>query len=491
LGNHDFDHGPDRLDELRGCCDFPWLLSNARLRSTGRLLGGGAESCIIERGGRRLGFIGLIEEEWLTTLAGIQREDIEFEDFAACGQRLASKLLSPKSRGGAGVDAVIAITHMRLPNDEILARACHGLISLILGGHDHHYGVSSVDGVSIFKSGTDFETLTKIDIGFVPPSREVPREPQPMAPSSPGSPVGVAELQLFPTTASPLNKWREEEKLAYVFAHERVDVLADAFAPDEALTAALAPFKAKVESLMGAALCTMAAPLDCRRETLRLGEAPAGNLVADAMLAACAPVAQIALINAGTLRADSVLGGAGSSFTMRELFTVCPMMEELFTVSVTADKLVAALENGVSRWPKKEGRFPHVAGVEFSFDPRSPPGRRVVRGSVLVGGEPLDASRVYAVASKEFISVDGKDGYDALRGCPVLCDGESQPALPTALQRYLEKVSASGESLAPQLGNRVRNLAPGPMVRSSGPETFDPGNHIVGTEDIAILDIVL
>lgn len=44
-----------------------------------------------------------------------------------------------------------------------------------------------------------------------------------------------------------------------------------------------------------------------------------------------------------------------------------------------------------------------VSGVTFSFDPSKPPGSRVVPGSVRVGGEPLDASKQYKVAMKEYI----------------------------------------------------------------------------------------
>ncbi len=53
--------------------------------------------------------------------------------------------------------------------------------------------------------------------------------------------------------------------------------------------------------------------------------------------------------------------------------------------------MVEALENGVSQWPKLEGRFPQVSGLKFSFDPSKPPGSRVVPGSVFLtdfGEEP-------------------------------------------------------------------------------------------------------
>ncbi|KAJ8380797.1 hypothetical protein SKAU_G00015750 [Synaphobranchus kaupii] len=37
-------------------------------------------------------------------------------------------------------------------------------IDLILGGHDHEYGVREVNGVAIIKSGSEFRYLSKVDV---------------------------------------------------------------------------------------------------------------------------------------------------------------------------------------------------------------------------------------------------------------------------------------------------------------------------------------
>lgn len=57
-------------------------------------------------------------------------------------------------------------------------------------------------------------------------------------------------------------------------------------------------------------------------------------------------------------------------------------------------QLIGALENGVSQYPKREGRFPQVSGMKFSFDPESEPYSRVVKDSILVGSDPLEESKV-------------------------------------------------------------------------------------------------
>lgn len=85
----------------------------------------------------------------------------------------------------------------------------------------------------------------------------------------------------------------------------------------------------------------------------------------------------------------------------------------------TGEKLVAALENGVSQYPKLEGRFPQVAGVQFVFDPSAEPGSRVLRDSVKVGDEYLDPKATYRMVTKAYMH-QGRDGYSMLIDCPVL-----------------------------------------------------------------------
>lgn len=64
-----------------------------------------------------------------------------------------------------GCDYVIALTHMRTPNDVHLAENCDE-IDLILGGHDHVYEHKLINGKYLIKSGTDFRQFSKIVINF-------------------------------------------------------------------------------------------------------------------------------------------------------------------------------------------------------------------------------------------------------------------------------------------------------------------------------------
>ena len=86
---------------------------------------------------------------------------------------------------------------------------------------------------------------------------------------------------------------------------------------------------------------------------------------------------------------------------------------------ITGSVLLSILENGVSQYPKLEGRFPQVAGLEFAFDASAPPGARVIRNMVRVGDELLQENQTYRLCTKAYMR-QGRDGYSMLKDCPVL-----------------------------------------------------------------------
>ena len=59
VGNHEFDDGPEVLSGFIDAVTFPVLMSNADISAEPRLLGKLAKSAVIERGGEKLGLIGL------------------------------------------------------------------------------------------------------------------------------------------------------------------------------------------------------------------------------------------------------------------------------------------------------------------------------------------------------------------------------------------------------------------------------------------------
>ena len=146
------------FENLTPACNFPWLISNAWDRESGEPLGQCHRSVVIERNGWRVGVIGLIEYEWLETLSTVPVKQVRWVDYVVVARELAQHL-----RATEHVDLVVALTHMRIPNDERLAAEVPE-VDLVLGGHDHDYYVNKVRRTWVIKSGTDFRDLSRITI---------------------------------------------------------------------------------------------------------------------------------------------------------------------------------------------------------------------------------------------------------------------------------------------------------------------------------------
>ncbi|XP_054273801.1 trifunctional nucleotide phosphoesterase protein YfkN isoform X2 [Macrosteles quadrilineatus] len=394
FGNHDFDFGLEVLSERVSETNFPWLMSNVIDNETGRPLGDGKITHVVDWNGKRIGLVGLVEQEWLDTLATINPDEVTFLDFVEAGKKLGAQLKEE------GCDYVIALTHMRTPNDIKLAENCNE-IDLILGGHDHVYEVKKVNERYIIKSGTDFRQLSKITLKF--------------------STTGEVEVEV-----------------------EELNVTAD-IEEDPTLHKMLEKYYNVMEGKQAEVLGTFSVPLEGRFECVRRGETNLGNWVCDVVLAATG--ADLVLLNSGTLRSDRV--HPAGPFTLGDLVAVIPMRDPIVVLSVSGSGILNALENGVSQYPKLEGRFPQVAGVSFAFDPELPPGSRVDPQFVHIGDEYLVPTQQYRLATKAYLH-SGCDGYTVFKDAPVLVEEDECPELGLAIQNHFEAIKM-------RLGKSKRN----------------------------------
>ena len=117
-------------------------------------------------------------------------------------------------------------------------------------------------------------------------------------------------------------------------------------------------------------------------------------------------------------------------------------MDSLVLLEVTGDQLHKTLENGVSQWPKLEGRFPQVSGIKFLFDPSQPPGSRINPENIEVSCDRLVPSGMYKLVTKGYLAT-GKDGYDVLANAKILIDEECSPDLTTVVQNHFQLNSNS------------------------------------------------
>lgn len=116
-----------------------------------------------------------------------------------------------------------------------------------------------------------------------------------------------------------------------------------------------------------------------------------------------------------------------------------PQQTLMVVVELRGDHLLAAMENSVAAWPKLEGRFPQVSGIQLVFDEAQPPGQRVVR--LAVAGQLVQPDQYYRIATPRFMAI-GKDGYDALTKGKILIDEDRAPILPVMMRSHFRTLGA-------------------------------------------------
>lgn len=397
LGNHDLDFGVEQFGHLKDLCKFPWLCANVEDPALGQgvSIGGVSKTVMLESStGVKIGVIGLVEKEWLDTISSLP-PGLVYINAAEAALKWVPQLREQ------GAEIVIAVSHMREPNDVRLATEIpEGTIDIVLGGHDHHYSHQIVNGCHVIRSGCDFRQLSYIEA-----------RRKSVDGSIPGWNFDIIRRDTFKSTP-------EDEKTAQLV---------------DKLTAGL---KAKLEKPIG----YTAVPLDGRFTTIRCKESNLGNFTCD--LLRFYYNTECALMAGGTMRGDQIY--PPGLIKLRDIVECFPFEDPVLVIRVSGASIVKALENGVSKLPALEGRFPHVSGIVFTFDSTRPAGSRVL--SCKIGTEDVVPDRKYTLATRSYMH-NGKDGFEALSaeaGAEVVVDEENGVIISSILRQYFLALKVVG-----------------------------------------------
>ncbi len=183
--------------------------------------------------------------------------------------------------------------------------------------------------------------------------------------------------------------------------------------------------KIKFLALAGLLLGGLALPVQAQSEktAIRLGEAEAGNLVADAVRLSAG--ADVALVPAAAFK--------GSKAVSPETATALldPATDEIVVLSVRGSQLKDALERSVSFAGTPFAGFLQVSGLTFQYNASHDIGERVVK--ITVGGTPLDPKKLYKVATTRPLA-DGQQGYFQIWKKDQILPGTKAVTLATALR---------------------------------------------------------
>lgn len=450
LGNHEFDHGDAGLKTFldffdSGPCPPRVLSANVRFGAASPLHPAHAPgrvepSAVLERGGERIGFIGLTIAD-KTQRSSRPDPGTGFDDETATAQAEIDRLTA------LGVNKIIVQSHMGYGNEVALARRLRG-VDAIVGGDSHSllgpdmmrdYGLSPVgpyptrttdlDGnpVCVVQAGQYAYVLGQLDLTFDAQGRvtqcagtahvllgdDLRKDGEPL----PSGELAAAleDIQntgfLRLTTPSPAI----EQHLAPLRAHKQA-------------------FGRSVAARARADLCLRRIPgmqLDPARSTL----GPACNLDAHVVahggdvqqLVALALLeqgrryfgAEIAIQNGGGVRVDLPRG----DISVQDVYTLLPFRSTLVELQATGAEIQAALEGALDAIVANNatGSYPYAAGLRWRVDLNRPAGERLTELAVRLadgGYAALDPARRYTVATIDFLA-DGKDGYGAFGGIPA------------------------------------------------------------------------
>jgi 2',3'-cyclic-nucleotide 2'-phosphodiesterase (5'-nucleotidase family) len=349
LGNHEFDFGPEVLEQRSAEAEFPFLAANLRLRNTGEPVDFAEPWLILSVSGVRVGIVGLAGTHTPVTAHPERVADFEFLDY-----REVLEVAIPSVRG-AGADLVVLLIHECPAALAELLAVQRVDVDLALAAHCHSLESRDAGGVPVVSSGSNWRTYSVTSLSYDPAvGRVVGHETR----------LEVVSYELG--EANPVTPDPELEALVEGWQQQ----------VDEALSHRVGYTSAEIAN----------------------GSWEQANWVTDSWLWAY-PNADIALSNRGAFR-QSIAAGA---FAIEDIVGMLPFENYLFEVEITGAQLMVNLEQDVASCAPQTYCHPAVAGITYS----NASGSMEVR---LSNGDPLDPEATYRVLITDF-NYHGGSGF--------------------------------------------------------------------------------
>ncbi|QQA77277.1 bifunctional UDP-sugar hydrolase/5'-nucleotidase UshA [Pectobacterium parmentieri] len=430
LGNHEFDNPLSVLRQQEKWAKFPLLSANIYQKSTDQRLF--KPYALFDKQGVKIAVIGLTTDDTAKLGNPEYFTDIEFRNPSTEAKQVVEQL-----RKSEKPDVIIAATHMghyddgnhgsNAPGDVEMARSLPaGYLDMIVGGH-------SQDPVCMAQEN-------KKQVDYVPGT--------PCAPDRQngtwivqahewGKYVGRAdftfrngELKLEHYQLIPINLKKKVEKDGKT---ERVFYTHE-ITQDSDVMKMLTPFQEKGQAQLGIKIGSVKGKLEGDRNQVRFRQTNLAHVLLSAQLERAE--ADFAIMSGGGVR-DSIEPG---DITYKDVLKVQPFANTLVYVDMTGSEVEKYLAVAANK-KVDSGAYAQFLNVSLTAD-----GQGVQ--NVKIKGEPLQADKVYRMATLNFNAMGG-DGYPRLDNLPGYVNTGFVDA--EVLKQYIEKHSPlDAEAYAPK-----------------------------------------
>ncbi len=400
-GNHEFDYGMDRFFELRDMAKFPYVSANFVDLATGETVLD--PYAMLTFNGINVAFVGVSTPMTISTSTPTFFQDANGNYIYGFGQKDGAQgfyMIVQDAVNAAiadGADYVIALSHLGIDastspytSSEMIENTTG--IDVVIDGHSHSTveceRVKNLDGdrVLLTQTGTKLNAvgmlyITKegsVSTGLITEVTE----------KDPDTEAYVAQIQA-----------QFEDLLNEVVARTDVDLTIFEPGTDPAV------------------------------RIVRNSETNLGDLCADAYRYISG--ADIAFVNGGGVRTSIAMG----DITYGAIIKVHPFGNELCMVEATGQEILDALELGARVTPEESGGFLQVSGLTYEIHTYIPSSVTLDENNmfvsvdgeyrvknVMVGGEPLDLTKTYTLASHNYMLKNAGDGYTMFQDNTFLLD---------------------------------------------------------------------
>ena len=426
VGNHEFDKGrAELLRQQHGGCvsiqpdkacqfapgfkgtGFTYLAANVLDSVTGKPFLPAYR--IADVRGIKVGFIGAVLKDTASVVLASGIVGLRFVDEAD-----AINAVIPEMRAkGASVFVVLIheggntsepfdkpdCTELKGPIVGIVKRL-DPAIRLIVSGHTHAGFQCKVDGRTVTQAEMGGHVLSRIAMSIDPATSAVLN-------------IGVRNVVIKPGQYPP-----HEKVVAYLkAARER---------SQQALAKPLA--RVSVRSI--------------GRRPTPAGETAAGDLIADAILNNTrSQGVRIAFMNGGGIRKDLDVG-ENMVATYGQIQIVVPFGNTMVAMDMTGAQIRALLEQQWVRPGASGDSILQISdGFSYTWNPAAPRGQRVVPGSMMLNGAPMEEGKTYRIAANNFLA-EGGDNFPMFKEATNKIDTQVRDF--DVLVEYLVKLDKAG-----------------------------------------------